>query len=87
MDYHFLDALAFLETTQVGESVSDSFSKVTILAHIRGFELVFVYLCFYFVPVSAFCIQFCIRYFNVVLLKHFCTLNFPVLYLFFVKQT
>ena len=36
----FLDALASLETTQVGESVSDSFSKVTMLAHLRGFELV-----------------------------------------------
>ena len=46
----FLDALASLETTQVSESVSESVSrnfakvtwaaKVTILAHLRGFELV-----------------------------------------------
>ena len=36
----FLDALASLETTQVGESVTRNFAKVTILAHLRGFELV-----------------------------------------------
>ena len=46
----FLDALASLETTQVSDWVSRNFAKVTwaakvtILAHPRGFELVYYFI-------------------------------------------